>query len=120
MPAAELHEQLFLRADGVICDVDADEYSDPSPVNDRYETVQFTGLLDCEGEEIYGGDILSLREEPNDNGDSVTLYLVKFLDGAFWGINLDNESDTELLLELNSFCEIVDNILGSPELLEAK
>jgi len=84
------------------------------------EVVQFTGILDCDGKEIYEGDVLYMPEERNDNGDVGNLYVVKFTEGAFWGVLMDNKDDYELLNDINDHCELVDNIFESPELLEVK
>lgn len=44
--------------------------------------IQFTGLLDCDGKEIFEGDYVQYsKEEPN----KCPIFEVKFIDGAFVG-----------------------------------
>ncbi len=78
MPAAELYEELFIRADGVLCNVldGAELSSDPVPVDDRYEVSFDTGLYDCEGKEIWEGDVLRVftRERHNESFIGVALW----------------------------------------------
>lgn len=102
MPAAELHEELFLRADGVLCDVRFDvEYSDPIAVNDRYEVSLSTGLLDCDGKEIFEGDAIEYR--------AFGRYLIQFEDGAFRTECLETQA-----LEMFMFntCLLIDGVNG--------
>ena len=48
----------------------------------RFELVQSTGLLDCDGKEIFEGDYVQYsKEEPN----KCPIFEVKFIDGAFVG-----------------------------------
>lgn len=73
------------------------------------ELMQFTGLLDKNGKEIYEGDIVRCRLF---NGDNHTFnYEVRFEDGAFkaHGYKLTN----------NDQIEIIGNIYENPELLKA-
>lgn len=83
------------------------------------ETVgQFTGLCDCNGKEIFEGDILKWEK----NG---RLYAVKFLDGMFYAsIEECNEGifggfPLHRLTEYeDGECEIVGNIHDNTELLK--
>lgn len=75
---------------------------------DEIELMQYTGLKDMDGKEIYEGDILfeSFREE---------YFKVVFENGSFRA-----EVD-EYSLDLEDYahiCEVVGNIYENPELLE--
>ena len=83
------------------------------------ETVgQFSGLYDCNGKEIYEGDILKWEKDG-------LMYVVKFWhgmfyasveecnDGIFGGFPLYRLTDYE-----DGGCEIVGNIYDNPELLK--
>lgn len=83
------------------------------------ETIgQFTGLYDCDGKEIYEGDILKWEKDG-------LMYVVKFWDGMFYA---SVEECNEGILggfPLHAFtefeerkCEIVGNIYDNPELLK--
>ena len=82
------------------------------------ETVgQFTGLYDCDGKEIYEGDILKWS-----NGK---MYVVKFWQGMFYA-SVEECNDGFLGgFPLHAFtefeerkCKIVGNIYDNPELLK--
>lgn len=79
-----------------------------------FELMQFTGLHDQNGQEIYEGDIL--RDE---NGD---LYRVKFDGGQFQpllrygGTQLAIES----IVDMADCSSVIGNIYENPELLEAR
>ena len=83
------------------------------------ETIgQFTGLYDCNGKEIYEGDILKWEKDG-------LMYVVKFWQGMFYA---SVEECNEGILggfPLHSFtkyedreCKIVGNIHDNPELLK--
>lgn len=75
---------------------------------------QFTGLLDCEGNEIWEGDILSL-------GDSLN-HEIKFFNGEFCACIKLNDKIYHIGLRI-FYVEaahrlVAGNIFESPELLE--
>lgn len=83
------------------------------------ETIgQFTGLYDCNGKEIYEGDILKWEKDG-------LMYVVKFRDGMFYAsVEECNEGifggfPLHALTEHEDRkCEIVGNIYDNPELLK--
>ena len=83
------------------------------------ETVgQFTGLYDCDGKEIYEGDILKWEKDG-------LLYAVKFWDGMFYAsVQECNEGILggfplhALTEHEDRECKIVGNIYDNPELLK--
>lgn len=73
---------------------------------------QFTGLYDCNGNEIYEGDILKWF--------TGKMYVVKFWRGMFYA-SVEECNDGILgSFPLHAFteCEIVGNIYDNPELLK--
>lgn len=76
---------------------------------------QFTGLHDCEGKEIYEGDLL---EVANHKRDKECIADVIFLDGAFW-LHFPNE-DLLNVKEVSECWVVIGNIHDNPELIEGK
>jgi len=77
--------------------------------------MQFTGLHDCEGKEIYEGDILQYTFRPDD-----ILFIVKFTQGAFEAVDredINKNYENSLLSDENEHCKIIGNIYENPELL---
>ena len=77
------------------------------------DIMQYTGLEDSEGQEIYEGDILAVN-------DSVKKYLVKNHDytGGYNLETLDGIPAGLLNKEKSDMTEVVGNIYDNPELLE--
>lgn len=74
------------------------ERVDPSTIG------QFTGLTDCNGKEIYEGDIVRYT----DANDETTTSTVRFVDCAFSPL-------TEIIWMGNAECDIIGNIHDNPE-----
>lgn len=83
------------------------------------ETIgQFTGLYDCDGKEIYEGDIVEWEKDG-------LMYVVKFWHGMFYA-SVEECNDGILggfpLHVLTEYedgkCEIIGNIYDNPELLK--
>lgn len=72
------------------------------------ELLQYTGLKDRNGVEIYEWDILE------DDGE---YWEVQFFEGAFWVVALQGTAVAELLSE-NDYMDIIGNRYENPELLE--
>lgn len=74
--------------------------------------MQYTGLKDRNGREIYEGDIL--------RDDEMGLNVVRWEDGSFWleMFYEGGQSLMEHLSDYNEVCEVIGNIYENPELLE--
>ncbi len=76
---------------------------------DNFILMQYTGLKDTKGVEIYEGDIVKYRDE---------LYEIKWM---FSGFYLHNPKGGFIeLAECDNCCEVVGNIYENPELLEIR
>lgn len=92
---------------------------------DEIKLMQYTGLKDKNGKEIYEGDILELRANPFDRKKD--LFQVVFKDGGFrdeWNNYIGQYLPPDIRnkqggrVRLNEACEVVGNIYENPELLE--
>jgi len=74
--------------------------------------MQYTGLKDRHGQEIYEGDIL--------RDDEMGLNVVRWEDGSFWleMFYEGGQSLMEHLSDYNEVCEVIGNIYEHPHLLK--
>ena len=77
------------------------------------ELMQFTGLTDRNGKEIFEGDVISHKVHPNVRGE------VYYEDGGFF-FNHYKEFKTSSLRDwhMGSAMEVLGNIYSNPELLK--
>ncbi|WP_373443322.1 YopX family protein (plasmid) [Lacticaseibacillus paracasei] len=114
----------FEFCDGEICWIDAGREAGPKSGNDgdpgQFEIMQYTGLKDKNGREIYEGDIIvthpkSKYEAPKSGvvqyGGSRPMFGYKTEDGEEYDIWSSNAYRTY---------EVIGNIFENPELLEGK
>lgn len=91
--------------------------------NNRYELMQYTGLHDKNGKEIYEGDIVSYQFESMFGfGKKKVIYTVIFEDGQFSTTHLKFNDKTSLawyrLHQKEMDIEVIGNIYENPELIE--
>jgi len=80
------------------------------------ELMQFTGLYDKNGKEIYEGDIIEAEEPRFESG--VYKYEVTFEDGTFGGNNHQGEFyPLQEWTEKQATVEVIGNIYENPDLL---
>ena len=118
--AWDKHNKKMSKVDALLLDTDevmtSDNMGEPK-MSYHYEIMQFTGLLDKNGKEIYEGDILR-------RGEGVS-FVVWCLDG--WRYNSWMPGGQELYMSVDRtrgashlIAEVIGNIHESPELLSPK
>lgn len=97
-----------------VCIADANwEYPEKLP---HIKIMQYTGLKDKNGREIYDGDVLEEKE----SFDEIFRHIVKWSDlNAGWMFDWCGECLGSSDISLNN-CEVIGNIHQNPELLEVK
>ncbi len=103
------------------------------PFSDDIELMQYTGLKDIKGRDIYEGDIVMYENdypgnyaEPSPPEPHNDLAVVEWSDEARWNLNCtpfkkDNREDwADWIHEYGNDLEIIGNIHENPELLGAK
>ena len=107
--------EMNFRSNGMVYSVSPNQGEDWFLVEEDVELMQYTGLKDKNGIEIYEGDILKVQ---NRN------YIVLFKEGSFIGKNKDDGRVSEPILYIlmnyptKNECKIVGNIYENKELLE--
>jgi uncharacterized phage protein (TIGR01671 family) len=81
---------------------------------DKIELMQFTGLLDCHGKEIYEEDICRGSGWPDEEANQIGI--VKYIGMGFKVKNMNNQyRGGEIYLGFN--LEVIGNVFMNPELL---
>jgi len=102
-------EDFAITQDGkILIDVAGREYTVSADKN-RIKIVQFTGLLDKNGKEIYEGDIIEINHNPEEVDKGSVSY-----SGSCFQVDFQGESE---ILEYLRPVEIIGNIYQNKNLL---
>jgi uncharacterized phage protein (TIGR01671 family) len=88
---------------------------------DEYELLQYTGLKDTNGKEIYEGDILKAEDPYREKTKNIA---VEFINGAYhieWSNMFYEETDITTIYwakDMDFSFEIIGNIYQNPKLLK--
>ena len=92
-------------------------------IGTSYDLMQFTGLYDRFGKEIYEGDILYLlyprRTEEDEDVSFYIKVVIKFNNGCFWFWG-EGYTDCNWHFYNAENREVIGNIFENPELMEEK
>jgi len=117
------NRKIFINFAGVPCSGgDAGTLRSPEPYfpwyrGDHYILMQYTGLKDKNGKEIYEGDILICSNIPESQDISFEVYYSN--EKACFDLKRGANTTTSFLLSCNTLYEIIGNIHENPELLES-
>ena len=107
-------EQLALGADGTIYILDeCGNFENAVAIGENYELMQFTGLKDSKGKEIYEGDIVMIYDARESESFPMFSEKVIFEKGKFM-----TEGEFDLYDTDNYSYELIGNIFENKELLK--
>ena len=86
------------------------DITNPFPINNGHEIMQFTGLTDKNGKEIYEGDICKYKDE-------LILWRWDELHCGFWPRKIPASDWSFNTIHTSANCEVIGNIHENPELL---
>lgn len=118
----QVEEIDFIGEELKLCDAyDIEEYMHWSFL----ELMQYTGLKDTNGKEIYEGDIIRSRYPAyNDEPERDYIYYVGFEMGGYYlktkGSSFSHGLGYEITKAMNPKIEVIGNIYENPELMEVQ
>ena len=83
----------------------------------RFDFMQYTGIKDCEGREIYEGDIIEKEVMELWIKNTELIGVVKMIDGC-WCVANDKMKVAEYLWDETDVNRVIGNIYENPKLLE--
>lgn len=103
----------------LICGLEADEHLKETDVRVSYdyELMQYTGLKDCKGKEVYEGDIVKYKAGTDEGIGYIKFEFSCFM--IYWTNNKTfNDSFSSMFYtQCSSEIEVIGNIYEHPELL---
>lgn len=91
-----------------------------SRYQDDFVLMQYTGLKDKNGKEIYEGDILRNVDNPLVDKLPFEVKWNEYYGAWFWWSLLGEAGTDHLYQNIAKNCEVIGNIYQNPELLEGK